>query len=86
MYLHLPEKPSGDGPFLSGLDDAWLNTLDGNLHAIVSGEVERRLLFYTLRRCDNNQVHAAQLLGISRSMLRDRLKRYERVSHKKKSE
>ncbi|MSS72513.1 MAG: hypothetical protein EXS64_13620 [Candidatus Latescibacteria bacterium] len=71
------------GSFLSGLNDAWLEGLDGNLHAIVSGEVERRLLFYALGRCDNNYVHAAQLLGISRSMLRDRLKRYERVSHQK---
>ena len=65
---------------MSGLGDAWLDSLDANLHAVVSEEVERRLLLYALRRCDNNQVHAAQLLGISRSMLRDRLQRYKRTS------
>jgi len=84
--MSLPEKlpPSPDAQsFLSGLDDAWLDALEGNLHAIASSEIERRLIFYILNQCDNNQVHAAERLGISRSMLRKRLKRYERASDKK---
>ncbi len=82
--VHLPkmeEEARSDGrSVFSDLDDAWLDALDANLHAVVASEVERRLILYTLRRCVNNQVHASQLLGISRSMLRDRLNRYQRES------
>lgn len=81
--VHLPStypSHSASGTFLSGLDDAWLDTLNENLHAVVSSEVEKRLLFYTLQRCNNNQVHTAQLLGISRSTLRERLSRYQRTT------
>jgi DNA-binding NtrC family response regulator len=84
--VRLPKKPpppSDNGPFLSELDDAWLDTLGGNLHTVVSSETERRLILYALERCDNNQVHTAELLGISRSMLRDRLKRYKRAESDK---
>ena len=74
----LSPSPSSNGAFLSELDDAWLDTIDENLHATATTEMERRLVMYALKRCGDNQVHAAQLLGISRSMLRDRLKRYKR--------
>lgn len=87
--VQLPDMPSllsHTETFLSELDDAWLDTLDENLHPIVTTEMERRLLLYTLRRCDNNQVHAAQLLGISRSMLRSRLARYERATSNQETE
>jgi DNA-binding NtrC family response regulator len=80
LSLHEKLPPSPDAKsFLSGLDDAWLDTLEGNLHAIVSSEMERRLILCIVNQCDNNQVHAAERLGISRSMLRGRLKRYERT-------
>ena len=69
--------PSSDSPPpLAALDLARLNALDGDLHATVFEEVERRLLDYALRRCEGNQVQAARLLGVSRSMLRDRMRRY----------
>ncbi len=69
--------PSSDSSSpLAALDLARLNALDKDLHAAVSEEVERRLLDYALRRCGGNQVQAARLLGVSRSMLRDRMRRY----------
>lgn len=86
--VDLPDMPSllsHTEPFLSELDDAWLDSLDENLHSIVTNEMERRLIFYTLRRCNDNQVHAAQLLGISRSMLRSRLARYKRATNNPES-
>jgi two-component system nitrogen regulation response regulator GlnG len=75
-------RPSGAPPAArrppppAPLDLTRLNALDADLHAAVSGEVERRLLDYALRRCGGNQVQAARLLGVSRSMLRDRMRRY----------
>ena len=72
-------RRAGEEPCFAGLDDAWLDSQDANLHAVVSDEVERRLVLYALRRCGNNQVHTAELLGISRSMLRSRLQRYQRA-------
>lgn len=67
---------SGSSPLLASLDQTRLDVLEGQLHATVFAEVERELLAYALRRCGGNQVHTAQLLGISRSMLRKRIERY----------
>jgi two-component system nitrogen regulation response regulator GlnG len=80
--IHLSDMvlPISNEPLVLDLDDAWLSTLGENLHTIVMAEMEQRILLYALRRCDDNQVHAAELLGISRSMLRDRLRRYERTA------
>jgi two-component system nitrogen regulation response regulator GlnG len=47
-----------------------------NLYETVIPEVERRLILYALSRTNGNQVKAAQLLGISRMMLRSRMARY----------
>lgn len=59
-------RGAGEEPFLSGLDGPWLNSRDANVHAVVSDEVERRLVLYALRRCNDNQAHAAELLGPDR--------------------
>lgn len=61
------------GPFSE--DD--LDACDANLYDMVMLEVERRLLTYALKRTDGNQVKAAQLLGISRTRLRERIERYK---------
>lgn len=66
----------GDAPPLVSLDQGRLDALDEQLHPTVFAEVEQRLLAYALRRCGGNQVRAAWLLGISRSMLRKRIERY----------
>jgi DNA-binding NtrC family response regulator len=39
-------------------------------------DVERRLVEEAFRRCDSNQVRAAELLGVSRNVVRTLLKRY----------
>jgi len=52
--------------------DALFDAAPGELHA----EVEARLLRHALRRTGANQVQAAQLLGITRNVLRHRMKSY----------
>jgi two-component system, NtrC family, response regulator AtoC len=49
---------------------------EDNAHANLIDLVEETLIRYALRRCRNNQVHAARLLGISRNTLRHRIKKY----------
>jgi DNA-binding NtrC family response regulator len=76
--LHLGGSLTGRGGAIAGLADlegAFDDLFDGqgsDLHA----EVEARLLRHALRRTGANQVHTAQLLGISRHVLRHRMKHY----------
>ena len=44
-------------------------------------DVERRLVEEAFRHCDSNQVRAAELLGVSRNVVRTLLKRYGFISH-----
>jgi DNA-binding NtrC family response regulator len=53
-----------------------LDACNENLYNMVIPEVERRLITYVLKRTGGNQVKTAQLLGISRMMLRERMERY----------
>ncbi len=50
-----------------------LHTADGNLYRRVQEEVDRIVLGEALRRTRGNQVHASQLLGMSRTTLRAKL-------------
>jgi DNA-binding NtrC family response regulator len=40
-------------------------------------DIERRMILLALRQCDNNQVRAAQRLGIPRTTLRDKMAKYK---------
>ena len=40
-------------------------------------DIERRMILMALRQCDNNQVRAAQRLGIPRTTLRDKMAKYK---------
>jgi DNA-binding NtrC family response regulator len=48
----------------------------GSLAGLTVHEVERRLIFETLRRTNNNRSHAARMLGISIRTLRNKLAEY----------
>jgi nitrogen regulation protein NR(I) len=48
----------------------------GKLYETVTADLERKLIIAALRHVQGNQVRAAKLLGISRVMLHDRLKKY----------
>ena len=50
---------------------------DGTAYEGIISRVEESLIRLTMERYRNNQVHAAKFLGISRNMLRERLKKYE---------
>lgn len=52
-----------------------LHLSDQNIHANIIEMVEETLIYAALRECDDNQVQAAKMLGISRNTLRHRLKR-----------
>lgn len=71
------KTPSGAGsPPLLPISETDLDAYDAGLYDVVIPEVERSLITYALRRTNGNQVKAAQLLGISRMMLRKRMEQY----------
>jgi DNA-binding NtrC family response regulator len=51
--------------------EAWRPGLTDTL-----SDIERRMILMALRQCDNNQVRAAQRLGIPRTTLRDKMAKY----------
>lgn len=61
--------------------EAFFNTLNGHpavdLYQLVLREVEEPLLRKTLEHTQNNQVKAAQLLGLNRGTLRKKLELYD---------
>jgi DNA-binding NtrC family response regulator len=69
-------RPRPESSDLSVHLPADFDTLHGRLHEVVMGELEHKLLVSVLRKVGGNQVRAAALLGISRVMLHDRIKRY----------
>jgi DNA-binding NtrC family response regulator len=77
--LHAGDKstavpPAGDrlALFVSGDLDRYY----GKLYETVIAEVEKDLIVSALKKVGGNQVKAAQLLGISRVMLHDRIEKY----------
>lgn len=54
-----------------------LETADQHARANLVDLVEEALIRQALRRCGQNQVHAARMLGISRNTLRHRIKKYQ---------
>ena len=49
---------------------------NGQIYAHIQEAVEKALIEFTLQHLHNNQVKAADALGISRNTLRDRIDRY----------
>jgi len=86
----LPEHLAflADGPMAtpdaqaSILDTAYLDSLEGGIYDQVLAKVEERLISYALNRSDRNQVKAAKLLGVSRNMLRRRMKDFGLLDRK----
>jgi DNA-binding NtrC family response regulator len=76
-----PSHPSGAGAAgreataLDRLSQAMRECLDMPGTGLFR-DVERRLVEEAFRRCDSNQVRAAELLGVSRNVVRTLLKRY----------
>jgi DNA-binding NtrC family response regulator len=54
-----------------------MNLFREGVHANVIETVEKAIILKVLEECGNNQVKAAEMLGISRNTLRHRLKKYE---------
>ncbi|MFP4451838.1 MAG: sigma-54-dependent transcriptional regulator [Desulfobacterales bacterium] len=54
-----------------------LRLSDTGIYSDIISLVEKTLIKKALEQCDNNQVKAASLLGISRNTLRDRLKKQQ---------
>lgn len=53
-----------------------LKISETNTHANIIEIVEEILISHALKMCDNNQVKASKMLGISRNTLRHRMKKY----------
>lgn len=58
------------------LDDMG-STPPDNLHAVITGEVEKALIETVLAHTGNNQSRAAEILGMTRTTLRSRIRRYQ---------
>ena len=54
---------------------------DGRVHSVLADALDQTLIEAALTATGNNQVRAAQLLGISRNTLRERMKRFDLDSH-----
>jgi DNA-binding protein Fis len=52
-------------------------THHGSAYQEIVSRVEESLIRLTMDKYRNNQVHAAKFLGISRNMLRERLKKFQ---------
>jgi Fis family transcriptional regulator len=57
------------------LDDMG-DTPPDNLHGVIISEAERALIETVLDYTDGNQSRAAEILGITRTTLRNRIRRY----------
>lgn len=61
--------------------DSYIQKMDGHptdgLHKLLISEVEKPLLETVMKHTGSNQVRAAQLLGINRTTLRSKLKKYD---------
>jgi two-component system nitrogen regulation response regulator GlnG len=68
------ERP--EGYRLSLFVSGDLENYHGKLYETVMSELERELIVAALKKVSGNQVRAAQLLGISRVMLHDRIEKY----------
>jgi len=58
------------------LDDMG-STPPDNLHKVILKEVERPLIQTVMNHTGGNQSRAAQILGVTRSTLRNRIRRYQ---------
>ncbi len=72
-----PRKPIIDGSQLPELIDRLLNQESNDLYAQAIAYAERYLLLRVLRFTDGNQSKAAEILGITRGKLRDRIATYQ---------
>jgi Fis family transcriptional regulator len=61
--------------------DTYIEKMDGHptdgLYKLLISEVEKPLLETVMKHTGSNQVRAAQLLGINRTTLRSKLKKYQ---------
>ncbi|MDP6353603.1 MAG: sigma-54 dependent transcriptional regulator [Planctomycetota bacterium] len=53
-----------------------LDAKEEGIYPYLVDELERVVIEYAIKRTKGNQVHASRLLGISRNMIRERLKRF----------
>lgn len=76
-YLSAPRRPEAPAP-LPVIDPAPASpaTPEAALPAVTLHELEKRHIFATLERCQNNRTQAAKFLDISVRTLRNKLHEY----------
>jgi len=63
--------------------EAYFNTLEeqqaSDVYEMVLQQVEKPLIEFVLQQADNNQTHAANVLGINRNTLKKKMQKYDLV-------
>jgi len=63
--------------------DAYFNTLEdqqaSDVYEMVLQQIEKPLIEFVLQQTDNNQTHAANVLGINRNTLKKKMQKYDLV-------
>ncbi len=71
--------------FVRGVVEQYLDDMGStppdNLYQVILSEVERPLIRTVLEHTQGNQSRAAEILGITRATLRNRIQRYELNGH-----
>ena len=75
------QSPPCMGEFVSMATQQFLDdmgqTPPDNLHKVILSEAERAVISTVLTHTDHNQSRAAEILGITRATLRNRMARYK---------
>ncbi|HBE70242.1 MAG TPA: sigma-54-dependent Fis family transcriptional regulator, partial [Planctomycetaceae bacterium] len=72
-----PQPSNSNGPAGQAASDLHSSETTQTFESIALAELERRQIMATLEHVENNKSKAARLLGIERSTLDRKLKRYQ---------
>lgn len=77
-------KPTSLSQHVTSMLETYFNTLEDeqahDVYEMVLQQVEKPLIEFALKQTDNNQTHAANILGINRNTLKKKMQKYQIAS------